>query len=114
MAAVQMDMWDPELKARDAALDLFEKHKAPAVDLAYAVARSLAHARGHVTSPDVERIIKASPELLDAVAESFEGDIEWRFLGAVFRRKGWRKDGWVEKGSHGRPVPVWRLKEGSS
>jgi len=112
--ADQLDMFevvddrDPEEVARDEAIQLFRDRDTRLVDVAFELARSLSQSRGRVSSPDVERVFKASPQLMEIAGATYPGrKVEWRFLGAVFRRKCWRKVGRETSGSHKREVPVW-------
>lgn len=96
-----------EARKRDRALDLLETYRGDLVDAARAVAEEIAGRVGHVTSPEVlaELRERGLGEALDSV--------DRRFMGAVFR-KGWRRVGLDNSGSHRRPVSVWvRQKAGA-
>ena len=70
---------------------------------AFRIAVMYAEMHGTVTSPIVLEIIKGVPDL----AKELEA-VDPRFIGGVFRRKGWTKVGVTNQGSHGREVPIWK------
>jgi hypothetical protein len=90
--------------ARDAALDALEEHRAEVIELARGVARTLALQHGRVTSSGV----------LQAMRDQGMGDeidaVDRRFMGCVFRGRGWQQIGWETSGSHRRRQPVWALR----
>jgi hypothetical protein len=93
-----------EKRKLEAVIQLHEERRAELVDLAEHTAINLAKTHGKVTSPDVVKELRAKGfgEALDSV--------DRRFLGAVFRRQGWERIGFESKGSHMRPVTVWKRK----
>jgi hypothetical protein len=73
------------------------------IKLARTVAREIAERDGQVTSPQVVRELRArghGPTL---------DKIDRRFMGPVFR-KGWKRVGYANEGSHGAAVSVWELQ----
>ena len=92
-----------EKKKRDEALDLLEERRAELIAVAKKTALDIALRTGTVTSTEVfERLRNEGwGAHLDAV--------DPRFMGAVFRKGGgWERVGYVQIGSHGRPVAQWR------
>lgn len=91
-----------ELEARDHALDTTINSRATLIAVAKAYALGIANANGSVTSVEVVALMRHNgwgPEL-DAH--------DRRWLGNVFRSgEGWRRMGWRNGGSHGRPIAVW-------
>lgn len=98
-----MDQIELEFEAseRDIALRRLADSRGDLIEAAFLVALSIAQAKGSVTSPEV----------LDVMKKSKHGttvqNVDRRFMGPVFRRKGWRRTGWSPEGSHCRPVSVW-------
>jgi hypothetical protein len=74
------------------------------IELARGVARTLALQHGRVTSSGV----------LQAMRDQGMGDeidaVDRRFMGCVFRGRGWQQIGWETSGSHRRRQPVWALR----
>lgn len=89
-----------ELKARDEVLDRLAASRATLIEIASRIARRLCQEQGQVTSTDVFR------EMRDDYRELM-ADVDPRWMGAVFRKRGWRCLGYRQDGSHGRPVPIW-------
>ena len=103
------DVADPprpktEPEKRDQVLDRLERIRQQLVDVGIATARQIAQSRGQVTSVDVLEAMRQSPSLATKMEE-----VDPRWIGAVFRR-GWRRVGWEQTGSHARPVSIWQLK----
>lgn len=95
-------MTQGELFERDRVLDCLEDVRAELIDAATVAARIICERRGSVTSVQVFRYLRECGygRRLDAV--------DPRWMGAVFRSgKGWKRVGWDQTGSHGRPVAVW-------
>jgi hypothetical protein len=66
------------------------------------IANMLFMQHGRVTSTEVLEVMREHhPELLE--------DVDPRFMGCVFRR-GWRRIGYEDSGSHRRPVSIWVRK----
>lgn len=73
------------------------------IDTARDIAHELVKLNGQVTSVEVFR------ELRDRGYGAHLDAVDPRWMGAVFRTRGWLRVGWREVGSHCRPVSVWRL-----
>lgn len=73
------------------------------VDEAFRLAKAYAVMNGTVTSTIVFQLLRQFPEW----SEQLE-DTDPRFMGAVFRKKGWEEVGQIKSGSHGRRVPIWK------
>lgn len=93
-----------EAQARDAALDKLATYRAGLVDIARAIAISLAKKRRRITSVEVFAEMRAQgyDEALDAV--------DPRWMGAVFNEGIWKREGFETTGSHKRPVAIWSLR----
>ena len=93
---------EAQRRERDAALDRIEATRAQLISIADKLARELVRKSGRVTSSDVFREMKALG--YGPLLASYDP----RWMGAVFRKgKGWQRVGWVNDGSHSRPVAVW-------
>jgi hypothetical protein len=92
-----------EKEKLDEAIDHLEEHRGELVDEAFSIAKTYAQMHGSVTSTIVFRIMRQFPNL----EEQLE-DKDPRFMGAVFRRKGWEEIGQTKSGSHNRRVPIWK------
>lgn len=92
-----------ELAQRDRALDKHDELRAELLGIADRLAREIAMRDGSVTS------VAVLVALRDRGFAPLLADVDPRFIGAVFRRAGWRRLRWEPIGSHGRPVPVWAL-----
>lgn len=58
--------------------------------------------KGEASSPEVQRcLLELHPKLYATVTD-------WRFLGCLFHGGGYEVVRYEKKGSHGRPVPVWK------
>lgn len=75
--------------------------KSELVSTAYSIACDIARTRNEVTSTDVLAALR------DAGVDT--SGVDPRFIGAVFRKRGWRRVGSRACGSHGRSVSVWAL-----
>lgn len=91
-----------EASKRDTALDRLRKHRSELIVAAFIAARRHEAKHGEVTSTDVLAALRADPAMKIRLAGK-----DTRFMGAVFRRKGWKRLRWDPKGSHCRPVAVW-------
>ena len=93
-----------ERQKLDRIIELHEEHRADLIQIAQLVADSIEQLNGRVTSPEVVSKMRAlgMGEVLD--------NVDRRFLGAVFRRPGWERVGFENKGSHARPVAIWKRK----
>lgn len=95
-----------ELLARDRVLDKLEKTYPRMIALAYEVSRELASRDGCVTS------VKILDELRKCGYSDLIQSHDTRWMGCLFRKgMGWRRIGWENTGSHGRPVAIWTLRE---
>lgn len=85
---------------RDAILDVLAAQRSELVHAARQWALHLVQENGTVTSPQVLARLREEgwSDHLDRV--------DARFMGVVFR-KGWRRVGWENQGSHARPVSIW-------
>lgn len=75
--------------------------KSELVSTAYSIACDIARTKNEVTSTDVLAALR------DAGVDT--SGVDPRFIGAVFRKRGWRRVGSRACGSHGRSVSVWAL-----
>jgi len=104
---MQRYLWNQEreAQARDLALDRLAESRADLIAVAQKIAKQLCQTHGQVTSPEVLRVMRQQGYggMLDKV--------DRRFMGCVFCR-GWRRIGYENSGSHGRPVSVWVLSNG--
>jgi hypothetical protein len=99
--AEQQDRIVEEEIERDEALEKLEEHRGELVAEAFKLAHAIMH--GTVTSTIVFQLMRQFPEL----AEKLD-DVDPRFMGVVFRKKGWEEVGMIKSGSHGRRVPIWK------
>lgn len=91
-----------EATKRDQALDALAEHRAELIRRATAIAIELEKIHGSVTSVMVfGRMRELGIDVDDSV--------DPRWMGVVFRR-GWRRVGIRNDGSHKRPVAVWERK----
>jgi hypothetical protein len=105
MTTRQADLFDPEAKARDRALDAIERTRGTLVSQAQQIAEEIFRAKGRVSSSDVWAVIEQRAKTsLVLAAQLVQADPRW--IGAVFRH-GWRRVGYEATGSHKRPVAVW-------
>lgn len=88
-----------ERRKRDDTLDLLEERRRNLITRAQEIAIRICRAYGTVTSPEVMLHLKEE----DVPGY---GEVDPRFMGAVFRR-GWKRVGYKAIGSHARPVSVW-------
>lgn len=97
---IRGSQWCEEQK-RDEALALLANTRRTLVAEARRVAIVLANQQGTVTSPQVLSAMRKGGWGLDL------DSVDARFMGVVFR-KGWIRVGWENRGSHARPVSIWR------
>jgi hypothetical protein len=90
-----------ETQKKDEALNSLARTREQLITEAKAVAREIALTQGKVTSTEVLDVLRKSG--LNGLNE-----VDPRFMGVVFR-EGWVKTGYVNNGSHRRPVSVWKL-----
>lgn len=91
-----------EREQLELAIGRLETSTAELIEAAHEVAVELSEVNGSVTSPHVLRAMRQTKHA-GAVAAA-----DRRFMGAVFRRPGWRRVGYSSEGSHCRPVSVWQ------
>lgn len=98
-----------QAQARDAALDLLQRHRSELIRHARAVAINIAWARGEVSSTEVWEELRRRGEV-DLWLKYAMAAVDPRWMGVVFRH-GWKRLRWTSTGSHKRPVAVWVLSE---
>lgn len=92
-----------EIEKRDEALAMLAETRKNLIVTAKSVAKMLASKNGEVTSPEVVKYIK------DNKLSNYIDDVDKRFMGVVFRDKGWYRVRFDNKGSHHQPISVWKL-----
>lgn len=98
-------MTEEEAK-RDDILDAMEQRRRVLLAVAKGVAGRIERTRGRVTAVEV------LADMRDCGFGPQMAMVDSRWAGAIFRR-GWTRIGYESKGSHARPVSVWRkTKEG--
>lgn len=91
---------------RDDGIDRVSSKYDDLVEAAKVVAMRIYTERGRVTSVEVVTEMESDPRYAERMRETTQ---ERRWLGAVFRKgSGWVRIGWESKGSHARPVAIWR------
>lgn len=98
----QLDIFE-ETRARDQALRRLTETRVDWIDYAFRVAVGLAKKNGRVTSTDVLDELKKDPQTSAELQK-----VDPRFMGPVFHRPCWRRVGWSNRASHGRPIPIWK------
>ena len=94
-----------ERKNKNAALDLMEKYRSELIIAGKNAAYKLAKYNGKVSSSDVIELLN-NTGFSDMISK-----VDKRFMGAVFRNhEDWERIGFENKGSHCRPISIWRLK----
>ena len=96
-----------EHEARDAALNTLERPREELIRIGRATATDIAQRNGTVTSIDVTKKMRE-----DTLLRQKMDRVDARWLGAVFRAGSvWKRVGYENTGSHGRPVAIWQLRQ---
>ena len=95
--------WLDEKPKRNEALALLEANRADHMATALEITINHTKKHGGVTSSDVFEPMRR----LDILPKN----VDPRWMGAVFRRKCWKRVGYVNGGSHLRPISIWKYSD---